>query len=377
MAFNTIHYSDGLKDINTTSLIKGIVLNLIIRIFNVEITPMKFLRLFLLIFSFTIGKLSFSQPISFKNLEKDKKVEVYIGRKFFTAFIYPDNMEKQTLYPIVNAKGKFITRGYPLDPRPFERSDHPHQVGLWFNFGDVNGLDFWNNSFAIKPADKPKYGSIRFNKIESINPKNGTLIVSANWVDVNNTILLSELTSFTFYGKGNLRTIVRETQLTAKQEVSFTENKEGLIGLRVDRSFEEPATVAETFLDAQGIETKVPVLNNEGVNGVYRNLEGAYGATVWGKRSNWVALRATKENEVITLALLDHSKNTNYPAWSHARGYGLFAMNNLGGRNFDKNAEAVKLNLQAGQTVVFKHKLVIGDDLSDESINKIAMDFNK
>ncbi len=74
MAFNTIHYSDGLKVINTTSLIKGIVLNLIIRIFNVEITPMKFLRLFLLIFSFTIGKLSFSQPISFKNLEKDKKV---------------------------------------------------------------------------------------------------------------------------------------------------------------------------------------------------------------------------------------------------------------------------------------------------------------
>jgi len=338
---------------------------------------MNLLRISLLIFSFTLGQTSFSQPILFKNIEKDKKVEVYVGGKFFTAFIYPNNMEKQSLYPIVNAQGKFITRGYPLDPRPFERTDHPHQVGFWFNFGDVNGLDFWNNSFAIKAADKPKYGSIRFNKIESINAKNGKLVVSANWVDVNNTILLSELTSFTFYGKASLRTIVRETKLTAKQEVTFTENKEGLIGLRVDRAFEEPATVAETFLDAKGIETKVPVLNNDGVNGVYRNVEGAKGAAVWGKRSNWVALRATKENEVITIVIIDHSNNVNYPAWSHARGYGLFAMNNLGGRNFDKNAEAVKLVLQAGQTVVFKHKLVIGDDLTDESINKMAMDFNK
>lgn len=335
------------------------------------------LKTTLLILSLNWLQFSYSQKISFKPLDKERKVEVYIGGKLFTAFIYPDNMEKQSLYPIINARGKFITRGFPLKPRAFERTDHPHQVGLWFNFGDVNGLDFWNNSFAIKEADKPKYGSIRFNKIESINAKNGSLVVSANWVDINNAILLSELTTYTFYGKGNLRTIVRETHLTAKQEVKFTENKEGLIGLRVDRSFEEPATVAETFLDAKGIETKVPVLNNEGVNGVYRNVEGAQGASVWGKRSNWVALRAIKEDETITIAILDHSKNTNYPAWSHARGYGLFAMNNLGGRNFDKNTAAVQLILQPRQTVVFKHKLVIGDDLTDESINKMAMDFNK
>jgi hypothetical protein len=338
---------------------------------------MHLIKTTLLILLLTWSQFSYSQKVSFKRLDKERKVEVYIGGKFFTAFIYPSNMEKQSLYPIVNAQGKFITRGYPLDPRPFERTDHPHHVGLWFNFGDVNGLDFWNNSYAIKTVDKPKYGSIRLNKIESINSKNATLVVSAHWVDVNDAILLSELTTFTFFGKDNLRTIIRETKLTAKQEARFTENKEGLIGLRVDRAFEEPATVAETFLDAKGIETKVPVLNNEGVNGVYRNAEGAKGAAVWGKRSHWVALRATKENEVITIALLDHSKNTNYPAWSHARGYGLFAMNNLGGRNFDKNAAPVKLVLQPGQNIVFKHKLVIGGDLTDESINQMAMDFNK
>ena len=320
-------------------------------------------------------QISFGQNVRFKQLDKENKVEVYIEGKFFTAFLYPNNMEKQTLYPIINAHGKYITRGFPFQPRSFERTDHPHQVGFWFNFGDVNGLDFWNNSYAIKPADKQKYGTIKFIKIVSIQPKKGQLVTSSKWVDYNNTVLLTEESSFTFAGKGLYRSIDRSTKLTAQQEIKFTENKEGLIGLRLDRTFEEPATVAETFLDANGNETKIPVLNNEGVNGIYRNKEGYKGPDVWGKRSSWVALRAKKDNEIVTIVLLDHPNNPNYPAWSHARGYGLFAMNNLGGRAFDKNASPVQLILQAGQSVVFKHKLIIGDDLSDEAINEMAMDF--
>ena len=106
-----------------------------------------------------------AQKVQFKQVDKDKKVEVFVDNKFFTAFIYPDNMEKQSLNPIISSSGKIITRGYPLQPRPFERTDHPHHVGMWFNFGDVNGLDFWNNSFAIPANEKHKYGTVRFVKI--------------------------------------------------------------------------------------------------------------------------------------------------------------------------------------------------------------------
>jgi hypothetical protein len=313
--------------------------------------------------------------VEFKNNEKDKKVEVFVGGKFFTAFIYPDNIEKQSLYPIMSASGKTITRGYPLNPRSFERTDHPHHVGLWFNFGDVNGLDFWNNSYAIKAADKPKYGTVVFKKIVSENPARGELVTSSDWVDVNRKVLLNEESSFVFSGTGNLRTIERTTKLTAVQQVTFNENKEGLIGLRVDRAFEEPVTKPEKFLDAQGNMTEVAVLNNEGVNGVYRNAEGVKGGDVWGKRTPWVALRATKEGEVITIVILDHPKNVNYPAWSHARGYGLFATNNMGGRMMDKNAAAVKVVLKPGETIVFKHKILIGGDMTDAEINTFAKEF--
>ncbi len=313
--------------------------------------------------------------IEFKNDESARKVEVFIGGKFFTSYIYPDDMEKQVLYPIQTASGKFITRGFPLDPRPYERTDHPHHVGLWLNFGDVNGLDFWNNSFAVKPADKPKYGTIKFDKIVSANDKKGELVTDAKWEDNDGNVLLNEETTYKFSGEQDLRIIQRITKLTAVKEVTFSGNKEGLIGLRLDRAFEEPATKPGKFLDANGVVTEVPVLNNDGVNGVYRNAEGVTGGDVWSKRSPWVALRANKDGEVITIVIIDNKNNENYPAWSHARGYGLFATNNLGGRAFDENADSVKVVLKPGEQLVFKHQIVIGGDLTDAEINVMAKKF--
>jgi hypothetical protein len=321
---------------------------------------------------------SFAQPaqkVQFRNDPGNRKVEVHIGGKFFTAFIYPTTMEKQVLYPILTASGKTITRGYPMEPRAFERTDHPHHVGLWFNFGDVNGLDFWNNSFAIKPEEKHKYGSVRFSKILSHNPRRGELVASSDWVDHTGKVLMTEVATYTFSGNEKTRSIKRETKLTAVQQVTFKENKEGLLGLRLDRAFEEPATKPEKFLDANGIETLVPIMNNEGVNGVYRNAAGIKGGEVWGKRSPWVALRANKADEIVTIVILDHPQNPNYPAWSHARGYGLFASNNLGGRVFDPQASEVNIKLQPGQSLIFKHLVVIGGDLSDDQINKLAQSF--
>lgn len=333
------------------------------------------ITVFSLLLAASVTQASKKEKVEFRNDAKNKKVEVLVGGKLFTAYIYPDNMEKQSLYPIMTASGKFITRGFPLDPRPFERTDHPHHVGLWLNFGSVNGLDFWNNSFAIKPEDKHKYGTIKFRKIVSENPAKGKLVTSADWVDVKDQVLLNEETTYVFEGSGNLRTIERITKLTARQTVTFEENKEGLIGLRLDRTFEEPATKPEKFLDANGIETNVPVLNNDGVNGVYRNAGGVKGGDVWSKRSPWVALRGVKDGETITIAILDNPHNANYPAWSHARGYGLFATNNLGGRAFDKNATPVKIVLKPGENLVFKHKLIIGGDLSDAELNGWSKSF--
>src|SRR5437016_7325961 len=92
----------------------------------------------------------------------DRRVDVLVDGKPFPAYIYPTSttLKKPTLYPLRTASGKLVTRGWPLEPRPGERVDHPHHVGLWFTYSDVNGLDFWNNSDAIPAARAPKMGTI-------------------------------------------------------------------------------------------------------------------------------------------------------------------------------------------------------------------------
>ena len=94
---------------------------------------------FVLMASAAMGQ---KKEVKFITNEKNKSVDVMIDGKLFTSYIYPDDLDKPVLYPFFTSKGTVITRGFPRDPRPGERIDHPHHVGIWFNYGDVNGLDF-------------------------------------------------------------------------------------------------------------------------------------------------------------------------------------------------------------------------------------------
>jgi hypothetical protein len=278
--------------------------------------------------------------------------------------------------------GILITRGWPLDPRPGERVDHPHHVGMWLNYGDVNGLDFWNNSNDIPQEKKNNFGSIKHrkvNKAESGDDR-AVLDVTADWRKPDGTNLLEENTRFVFSGSANTRTIERITKLTAlDQDVSFKDNKEGVLGIRLARELEHPADKPEVFTDASGKATSVPKLNNEGVTGNYRSSEGKEGNDVWGTRGKWVNLNGTIASRPVSLVILDHPKNVGYPTYWHARGYGLFAANPLGQKEFSKGKQILDFKLAAGQSVTFRYKVLIhsGSHLSDEQVTAEFNNFSK
>jgi len=147
---------------------------------------------------FTTGNI-FSQDIKVVPIPSQQKVVITIDNKLFTEFIYPDSLEKPVLYPIYAADGEIITRGFPISPRPNEPTDHPHHIGLWMNYENVNGLDFWNNSYAIPAEKKSSYGWIKTNKIiETKSGREGVLKYNAEWKDIKGNILLSETTGFIF-----------------------------------------------------------------------------------------------------------------------------------------------------------------------------------
>ena|SRR5271170_132116 len=116
--------------------------------------------------------------------EAQRRVDITIDGKPFASYIWPTSLKKPVLYPLITEDGITVTRGYPLEPRPGERVDHPHHAGMWFNYGNVNGFDFWNNSDVINPENRSKMGSIYQEKIllTKSGPDRGELSVESEWV---------------------------------------------------------------------------------------------------------------------------------------------------------------------------------------------------
>ncbi len=308
-----------------------------------------------------------AQQVDLVAVPAEQRIDVKVDGKLFTAYRYPAAIKKPVLYPLNAASGAEVTRGYPLAPRPGERVDHPHHVGAWFNFGSVNGHDFWNNSNDIGPEHKGPFGSIVHRRViqQKSGRKTGRLVVETAWLDQNGREMLREKTTFLFAGGTNQRSVTRITTLKAlDQPVIFRDNKEGLFAIRVARQLEAPADKPEIFTDANGNVTPVAVLDNTGVTGTYTNREGLKGTDflgnqVWGKKSAWMILTGTIGGEPVTVAILDHPQNLNHPARWQSRGYGLFAINNLGSKVYDPNQPEFSFSLAPGRSLTFKHKVLI------------------
>ena len=230
--------------------------------------------------------------------EAHQRVDVTIDGKAFTSYVWPSTLKKPTLYPLIEADGVEVTRGYPLAPREGERTDHPHHAGLWFNYGNVNGFDFWNNSDAIKPERRDKMGTIHHQKIVSAKSgrDQGELVVESVWTTGAGQDVLKETTRYVFSRKGDERTIDRITTLTALDRVVFHDDKEGVLGIRVAHFLESANEKGGTFTDAEGNPTNVTKSNVPGATGVYLTSEGVKGDAVWSTRGRWCLLTGTRES---------------------------------------------------------------------------------
>lgn len=320
-----------------------------------------------------------TSAVHFRQSKTEARIDVLVGNKPFTSFIYPDTLEKPVLFPVLAANGVTITRGFPLATRGRERSDHPHHIGLWFNYESVNGLDFWNNSYNIPADRKSHYGWIRHVAIESMQDGKtaGRLHYSASWENQAGKVLLKEHTAFVFTGTGNTRTIERVTTLTAQHDtVYFKDVKDGLLALRVTGELEMPYNKQEPYIDSLGNVFKSASAAN-GATGTYLTSAGKKGDDAWGTRGNWCMLSGVKEGRQIAIAIIDHPGNPGYPAYWHARGYGLFAANPLGQQVFSNGKEQLQLKLAPGSSVTFRYLVLIasGEKLTAEALDKKAVAF--
>lgn len=322
-----------------------------------------------------------SQAQGFRIVERpeSKQVDILYNNQLLTAYCFYDSIRKPVLFPVRTIDGITVTRGYPIAPRPGERTDHPHHDGIWLNFESVNGLDFWNNSTAIPVEKRNLYGTILHQKVtgKQFGKDNATLSVSAIWIRPDHKTLLNESTTFVFTVKGNDFLIDRKTVLTAADTVLFKDAKDGLMAIRVARELEMPSKESSSFVDDKGNVTKMENMGNTNVTGMYHSSEGINGDSVWSTRAKWVTLSGRESGHDVTIAMIDHPQNPGYPAYWHARGYGLFAVNPLGQKIFSKGAQEMNLTLQKGQSTTFRYRIIIhsGAPLTDGQMNEYTTQF--
>ncbi|MBY0480125.1 MAG: PmoA family protein [Chitinophagaceae bacterium] len=315
-----------------------------------------------------------------KDMPSQKKVVIKLNGKPFTELIYTDTMEKPFLYPIYATNGAAITRGFPLNPKPNDPTDHPHHIGLWFNYESVNGLDFWNNSYAIDADKKKNYGWIRTQKIlQTKGGKQATVAYTANWTDQQRKVLLEEKTVLNFSTIENDPVIEHITKLTALEDIHFNDVKDGMLGLRVAHELELPIAETKKYTDASGIVTYVKSNKDSSVTGNYLTSEGKQGEAAWGTRAAWCMLYGKLGGDSISIVMIDHPKNPGYPTYWHARNYGLFAANPLGQKVFSNGKTSLNFKLPKGESVIFKYKIIIAagkNRLPNAAIEKLAQDFS-
>lgn len=311
-----------------------------------------------------------------------KQVDVLYNGTLLTAYCWHDSIKKPFLFPVNTVDGITVTRGFPIAPRPGERTDHPHHVGVWLNYESVNGLDFWNHSTAIPYERRNRYGTIVHREItDQKATRNGaTLRSTAAWVRPDGVALLDEKTTHVFTVRNKLFIIDRTTTLTAwDTTVVFKDVKDGFLAIRVARELELPSNQEDIFIDAQGNATTVAKADNKGVTGAYYGSSGLQGDSVWSSQGPWVMLKGVRGGKPVAIAMIDHPSNLGYPTYWHARGYGLFALNPLGREVFSKGKEVLNFSLKPKASVTFRYRLLIasGDVVDAAKMNALAEEFRR
>lgn len=302
------------------------------------------------------------------------------GNNLLTILNYSQDNYKPYFFPVITLSGTRITRGWPIDPEAFEPVDHPHQKGMWFNFGNVNGIDFWNNSDFIKPDLKQHYGKIINDSlvVVELTDSQAKFILYNKWISEAGKNLLSEKAIFYINIENDYWSLDRVTFLMALTDIEFMDNKEGLLAIRMAREFQSDFNNAQYILNNDLQYSHEKIVNNEGKTGYYLGSNGREGAEVWGTANAWVNLSGIKNNDSISVLLMDHHTNFSHPPHWHARDYGLFSVDNFGRNAFNSNLETLVLNLKEDEELRFIHRIVFqnGGHISRTEAEKMYESFS-
>jgi hypothetical protein len=253
-----------------------------------------------------------------------KHVDFLVGEQLIGRYQIGAVWAKPHMYPLYGPYQKPITRHVPASAEdPQQPKDHPHQKSVWFCHGDVvpegielktrvrnvEGVDFW--------SETPGHGRIVCVFVGQPQTDNNQAWIETRneWRTADGVKILDETRTIRLYNLGESKLLVFEIELHASvAPIRFADTKEGGFGVRVADSMSVDA--GGTLVNAEG---------NKG-EGARNNAERK---GCWGLRSAWCDYSGSVDGKLVGLAVFDDPKNP-YPAYWHARNYGLLAANLFG-----------------------------------------------
>jgi len=267
-------------------------------------------------------------------------VEVRVGGRAFATYHVDPSIAKPFFYPLRSALGTIVTRGYPMTEEiEGDDRDEPHQRGMYFAHGDVNGFDFWGEAAFSRWSDHSvsTFGRTVFRDLDEIRSGEdaGSLQATFDLVTPAGAIG-EEIQRFRFSGDAESRIIdCTFTVRASKGALTIGDTKEGTFAIRVAKGLHPPS-------------------------GSMVNADGARGEKgIWGKRSSWVDYSGRVAQEDVGVAIFDHPQNGT-PAYWHARAYGLLSVNPFGLRQFSGDQrQSGKHLISPGDSLVLRYRVLI------------------
>ncbi len=300
---------------------------------------------------YPLQALSAGEPVELKR--HGSQIDIQIGGKPFANYYFDKKAPKPYLHPLRAADGTVITRGFPMRTDiSGESTDHPHHRALFFAHGDVNGVDFWTEAAhaeigPVQAAGKTyqasehlPHGRTVILKLEEAHGGADSGLLSARFklTGPNRKTIAEQRQAYVFRGDRTTRTIDCEFTIRALQAaVKLGDTKEGTFAIRVVKALEEAFGMMMT--------------DSEGRTGEKQ---------IWGKRAKWVDYSGNVEGRELGVAIFDHPSNPKHPTYWHARGYGLFAVNPFGERDFYNDPKRDgSITIEPGGALTFRYRVLI------------------
>jgi hypothetical protein len=262
---------------------------------------------------------------------------IVVGGRKVTNLYWDEEWDKPFLYPIQTVSGKVLSRGWPIEPRDGDSTDHTWHRGIWYGHGDISGVDLW------REQGREKTGRLIARSAPKVQPSG--VSIDLDIVPPSGKAMGSIQEGYRFTDLGQLRFVdaTITVHANAGQALTFGDTDDGGFGIRL----------SEVFREDRGATLR----NSDGMTGT---------KNIWGKPAKWVDYSAKVDGEPAGVAMFDHPKNLRYPTRWHARGYSLNSANPFALKSFTKDAVADgRYTLDPGWKLVLRYRVVIYEGTPD------------